>query len=58
MPQQATVAERAFQLAASGDFATVSEVKKRLKIEGYDGVEAHIQGSSLLGQLRKLCAKR
>ena len=43
--------ERAFQLAQSGNYRTVEEIKKRLAAEGYWG--RHITGRVLLRQLRE-----
>jgi hypothetical protein len=54
---RATIAERAFQLARSGDCANVREIKKRLKAEGYERVEAHIAGSTIVAPLVRLCVE-
>lgn len=43
---------RAFELAKSGKFASVSEIRKKLKIEQYDTTT--LVGRSLLKQLRDL----
>jgi hypothetical protein len=45
--------ERAFQLARSGRMATVTDIKKQLKREGYDERAVH-GGPSLNSQLRGL----
>ena len=50
-----TALERAFELARSGDFATVSDVTKQLKAEGF--ATAQITGPSLSKQLRELCTE-
>ena len=50
-----TTLERAFALARTGEFASVSEIRARLKRERYDQVEAHLQGPALGKQLRQLC---
>jgi hypothetical protein len=47
--------ERAFELARSGECASTSEIRQRLKQERYDSVEAHLQGPSITRQLRLLC---
>ena len=47
--------ERAFELARSGECASTSEIRQRLKRERYDSVEAHLQGPSITRQLRLLC---
>ena len=55
MVERATIAERAFQLARSGACANVRDIKKRLKAEGYERVEAHIAGSTIVAPLVRLC---
>jgi hypothetical protein len=52
---QPTTVERAFELARSGSCASVQDIRRRLKSEGYDQVEAHLSGPSLGKQLRRLC---
>jgi len=47
--------ERAFILARSGDYASVSDIRLALKRERFDSVEAHLAGPSLGRQLRRLC---
>jgi hypothetical protein len=47
--------ERAFQLARSGACASVQDIRRKLKSEGYDQVEAHLAGPALGKQLRRLC---
>jgi hypothetical protein len=46
--------ERAFQLAKSGDFASVYHIKQRLSKEGYSAEQ--VNGPTLLAQLRSLIA--
>ena len=46
--------ERAFQLAT--ECATVEEIRARLRAEGYSNVDAHLQGSTIRLQLKKLLA--
>jgi hypothetical protein len=50
MDSNTTVLERAFQLAKSGQCATVTEIQQRLSDEGY--MTAQITGPMLLKQLR------
>jgi hypothetical protein len=52
MDNKTTVLERAFELARSGDYASVSEIKKQLRKEGYS--VAQIIGRSLSKQLQAL----
>ncbi len=47
-----TALERAFELARSGECATISEVRKRLSDEGHSAQQ--IEGPSLVRQLRDL----
>jgi len=47
--------ERAFDLARSGRFASVSDIRLALKRERFDQVEAHLAGSAIARQLRGLC---
>jgi hypothetical protein len=44
--------ERAFELAKSGDYSSVTNIKRQLQQEGYDS--AQINGPSLLRQLSKI----
>lgn len=52
MDRNVTALERAFSLARSGGVADVSEIRLRLKREGYD--DKVLSGSSLISQLRAL----
>ena len=45
-----TLLERAFELAASGKFVTVEEIKKALRAEGY--ITSQLLGRELYKQLR------
>jgi hypothetical protein len=54
MDSKVTALERAFQLARSGRMATIDDIKKRLKREGYDERVVTEGGRSLTGQLRGL----
>lgn len=49
-----TTLERAFELARSGRFASVSDIRLALKRERFDQVEAHLAGASIARQLRGL----
>jgi hypothetical protein len=55
MDQHSSALERAFQLAQSGDFASVQHIKQRLAKEGY--ATEQINGPRLLAQLRQLIAE-
>jgi len=52
MDPTATALERAFQLARSGDYPSVPDIKKQLSTEGYSA--AQITGGTLLRQLLAL----
>lgn len=47
--------ERAFELAKSGEYAGVPEIRAQLKKERFEAVEAHLQGPSITRQLKALC---
>ena len=53
MNLRATTLERAFELARSGKYAGVSELRQQLKTEGYSPDQ--LTGPTLLRQLRDLC---
>lgn len=46
--------ERAFELARSGDFTTLTALRKHLATEGHSAEQ--ISGPSIKRQLRALCA--
>jgi transketolase N-terminal domain/subunit len=52
MVQNVTALERAFQLAKSGNVATMDALKNQLKAEGYS--VATVTGKALTRQLRSL----
>ncbi len=54
MHQDKTVLERAFDLAKSGQCATIDQIRQKLKAESYN--QDFIQGRSLLAQLRAIMA--
>ena len=45
-----TAIERAFELARSGQYASLSDVRRQLRIEGHS--QEQIQGTTLLRQIR------
>ncbi len=55
--QGPTTLERAFALARSGACSGLDEIRRTLKGERYDQVEAHLAGPSIGRQLRALCAE-
>jgi hypothetical protein len=53
MIDRPTALERAFDLARTGKYASVTELRVQLKAEGYSGEQ--LTGPKLLRQLRDLC---
>ncbi len=53
MHSKFTPIERAFQLARSGQYLGLSDLRAQMKSEGYDVVQ--LTGPTLLKQLRRLC---
>ena len=49
MEHRMTALERAFEMAKSGDYANVSDIKKQLNSEGYSSLQ--ITGRTLSKQL-------
>jgi hypothetical protein len=47
--------ERAFELARTGEYAGVNEIRAQLKREQHESVDAHLAGPSLSRQLKALC---
>lgn len=47
--------ERAFVLARTGEYATVNDLKRALRAERFEQVDAHLAAPSLARQLRSLC---
>ena len=54
MTQHQTPLERAFDLARSGEYTGMGDIKVQLKAEGYQ--TAQLEGPSLSKQLRTICA--
>jgi hypothetical protein len=54
MRQDKTALERAFDLAKSGQCATIDQIRQKLKAESYN--QDVVQGPSLLAQLRAIMA--
>ncbi len=57
MNENLTTLERAFQLAKSGDCASIADIRLRLKSEGYSDWQSHTKGPSIRNQLNALCAE-
>ncbi len=52
MHYRMTALERAFQMARSGEYASIAEIKKQLQAEGFSA--AQVTGRVLSRQLREL----
>ena len=52
------ILERAFELARSGEVASVLDVGKRLKAEGFEAVASHMASPSLRSQLGSTIRQR
>jgi hypothetical protein len=50
-----TTLERAYQLADSGECRTVTDVKKRLQVEGYERIADQLYGRMVTSALRDRC---
>lgn len=50
-----TAIERAYDLAKQGACRTVSDVKQRLREEGYERIQDSLYGASITRDLRRLC---
>jgi hypothetical protein len=53
MMQEGTVS-RAFELAKGGQCKTISDIRRRLKQEGYSAIDEHFSGPSMKKQLTML----
>jgi hypothetical protein len=47
---------RAYELARSGKFAQLSQIKEQLKAEGCRAVDVQLAGGMIQGHLRAICA--
>lgn len=55
MDQPAPILERAYELARSGLYRSVSELKSKLSSEGYTAINSLLYGKALNDDLRRLC---
>jgi hypothetical protein len=49
--------ERAYQMARSGQFNSVEEMRRQLTVEGYGNIEAHLSGFSIRKDLKALISR-
>ncbi|WP_298688506.1 hypothetical protein [uncultured Sphingomonas sp.] len=54
MSRSTNTIERAYQIAKSGRCVELKDVRRQLIQEGYEGVEAHLSGSSIKRELQAL----
>lgn len=57
MTYRPTTVERAYELARSGEYGGVSEIKAKLRAEGLRDVEGQLYGRSIGTDLRRLCVE-
>jgi hypothetical protein len=53
-PGERNIIERAFELASSGECATVLEIKGRLRRERFESIDAHLSGLGIRRRLKAL----
>lgn len=51
---QKSLIERALELAATGNYARIEEIERKLNAEGYSNVVSHLDGPTLRRQLRQV----
>jgi hypothetical protein len=49
------ILERAFELAQSGQCASIDDIRRQLKAESFTQVDAHLAGATVRRQLLDLC---
>jgi hypothetical protein len=54
MTSRPSTIERAYQLARTGEYASVSDLKKQLSRESYGDAEAQLYGPMIKSELQKL----
>lgn len=52
--QSANTVERAYELARSGQYATITQIRMQLRREGYSHVDGHTVGLGLRRELTRL----
>ena len=55
MTRRPTAVERAYDLARSGECGGVTEIRVKLKSEGYDDAIGWVSGRTMINALRRLC---
>ncbi|MBN9318521.1 MAG: hypothetical protein J0I28_02370 [Caulobacterales bacterium] len=54
MPDRKTTIERAFELAATGRYRTITEIRAALRQDRYEMVDSTLAGRGIRDQLRRL----
>ena len=54
MPDRKTTIERAFELAATGGYRTITEIRTALRQERYEMVDSNLSGRGVRDQLRRM----
>jgi len=49
--------ERALELAATGDYARIDQIERKLNAEGYTNVVSHLDGPAFRRQLREVAQR-
>jgi hypothetical protein len=57
MEERPGVIERAFQIAKSGDVASMAELRKKLSAEGYTNNASVLTGRSIVSQLSRMISE-
>ena len=55
MTHRPTTVERAYELARSGEYPSVAEIKLQLRREGHSDVTGQLYGRAITTDLRRLC---
>lgn len=50
--------ERAYQLARDGPCTSLTDIRRQLKRENHEAVDAHLSGRSLTRELIAMCRER
>lgn len=54
---QKNIIERALELAATGEYARIDHIERKLNAEGYTNVASHLDGPTIRRQLRQAASE-
>ncbi|MBB4839852.1 hypothetical protein HNP52_002944 [Sphingomonas kyeonggiensis] len=54
---QKSIIERALELAATGEYARIDHIERKLNAEGYTNVASHLDGPTIRRQLRQVASE-